>query len=131
MRNAARGHWKAGIGAARRARARVNQRTVGPGVNSAGVADKALVLPQQFHRLDRQRTGKQKTLEHIAAFLAEEFLLFFGLDAFRDGAQLQLMPECNDRANDCHVVLVVGHVTYEGPIDLQRVYRQTFEIGQR
>ena len=55
----------------------------------------------------------------------------FIFHAFRHYAQLQVVGQVDNRANDTLVLTLLEHLLDEDLIDFQFIQRQSFQIGQR
>ncbi|MNC91001.1 hypothetical protein D3C83_71800 [compost metagenome] len=53
-----------------------------------------------------------------------------GFHAFRDDPQLQATRERDDRPGNGSVVLIVGDIVHERPVDLEEVDREPFQVTQ-
>jgi hypothetical protein len=97
-----------------------------PILRGRGGGSRLQELRQQ--RLERLRASEQVALQFVAAAFAQPVQLFFGLHAFGDDAQVQVVAQPDDRGTDRRVVGVVAQVLDEGPVDLQPVDRQALEV---
>ncbi|MCY1450081.1 hypothetical protein D9M71_668620 [compost metagenome] len=77
------------------------------------------------------RSAEEVALAEVAAELAQRVTLSGLLDAFRQYGDPHAVAEGDDRAGDGHVRAVVGQATDETLVDLQLVYREMLEAGQR
>src|SRR5436305_147217 len=68
-------------------------------------------------------------LRERATEIAQAVELTLGLDALRDGAQLQRLREPNDRSRQSGVLRAPVDSRHEGAVDLQDVDREALEIA--
>ena len=75
----------------------------------------------------RDGIAEQVPLRVVAAVLAQELELRFGLDAFGDDLEPQAVRHLDDGVDDRGIVAIDGHVAHERLVDLQRVDRELLQ----
>src|SRR5581483_6752617 len=85
----------------------------------------------ELESLTRQRLAAEVTLGHIAVERREPIEHRAVFYALGHNLQPKLMPETDGGADNGFGIRVFRHIDHEGFIDLDRVYRQLFEIAER
>src|SRR5437660_1586672 len=67
--------------------------------------------------LDRHRTSEEEALNDVAAGLAKAGQDLGGLSSLADDAEIEIVAEIDDRAHDCRMRDVRGHIGYEAAVD--------------
>ena len=76
------------------------------------------------------RFAEEESLHLHAAFGAQDFKLFLGLDPFAGGDHAQAGTEPHDGADNCHAVVVFAEFADEGTVDLDLVEGEAAQIAQ-
>ena len=87
-------------------------------------------LRRRQHRRDAARqligwngTAQQIPLQGIATQAGQQFLLLGGFDAFGHDVQAKRLAQGDDGGHDGFVVIALGQLGHETPVDLQLVGR--------
>ena len=80
--------------------------------------------------LGRQGLAKQKALHEVALMLDQVVALGFGFNPFRGHFQAEVVRQGQGGSADLGIIGVSFDIADEGPVELQHLDRQAFEVGE-
>ena len=80
--------------------------------------------------LGRLRGGNQETLNFVTFAFAQECHLFFGFHTFCNDLKAKIVAHNDDGSRNRGIIGIDCHVPHKGSINLDRIDRQPFQIGE-